>query len=213
MTHAVTPLSLKQLAGLAPLVQISPSRTALLLIDYQREYLDGALPLAEVAAAIAQASRLRQWAVAAGIGRIHIHHHAKSASAALFAPGSSAAAPIEALTPASGEACLIKHLPSAFAGTDLAEHLQKAGVDTLLIAGCMTHNCVDATARDAFHRGYRVAVISDASATRDLPLPGGGIVAAATVQQATLAALADRMVEVFTVAELAALLGGKGGTD
>ena len=213
MTKALTPFSLKQLAGLAPLDCISSPRTALLLIDYQREYLDGALPLAEVALAIAQASRLHQLAVAAGIRIIHIHHHAKSASAALFAPGLAGAAPIAALAPAPGEACLIKHLPSSFAGTDLAERLQQSGVYTLLIAGFMTHNCVDATARDAFHRGYRVAVISDASATRDLPLPGGGIIAAATVQQATLAALADRMADVFAVAELGALLGGKGGTD
>jgi hypothetical protein len=55
----------------------------------------------------------------------------------------------------------------------------------------MTHMCVNSTARDAFNLGYRPAVIASATATRDLPVPGGVPVPASTLQSATLAGIAD----------------------
>ncbi|PKO45749.1 MAG: hypothetical protein CVU31_11155 [Betaproteobacteria bacterium HGW-Betaproteobacteria-4] len=94
---------------------------------------------------------------------------------------------------------------SAFTGTGLLDELQRRGVETLIIAGYMTHNCVDSTARDAFHRGYRVGVVADASATRDLPGPDGQTISAATVHAAVLAGLGDRIAEIIDVATLAAI--------
>jgi nicotinamidase-related amidase len=69
----------------------------------------------------------------------------------------------------------------------------------------MTHNCVDSTAREAFHRGYRVGVVADASATRDLPGPAGKAIPAATVHAAVLAGLGDRIAEIVDVATLKAM--------
>jgi nicotinamidase-related amidase len=66
----------------------------------------------------------------------------------------------------------------------------------------MTHNCVDSTASDAFHRGYRVGIVADASATRDLPGPDGITVPAAMVHAAVLAGLGDRIAEIIDVAML-----------
>ena len=82
------------------------------------------------------------------------------------------------------------------------------GIETLLIAGYMTHNCVDSTAREAFHRGYRVGVVADASATRDLPGPDGKTIPAATVHAAVLAGLGDRIAEIVDVAMLETMKGG-----
>lgn len=76
----------------------------------------------------------------------------------------------------------------------------------MLIAGYMTHNCVDSTAREAFHRGWRVGVVADASATRDLPGPDGSTIAAATVHAAVLAGLGDRIAEIVDRATVEALL-------
>jgi nicotinamidase-related amidase len=56
----------------------------------------------------------------------------------------------------------------------------------------MTHMCVSSTARAALDLGYPVTVAADASATRDLPAPGGGVVSAGDLHRAELAALADR---------------------
>jgi nicotinamidase-related amidase len=180
------------------------AQTAVVLIDYQNEYRSGPLALPDEAIASSVARQLRAWADRAGIAVIHVLHRAP-ATAPIFAPDSSGIEPIVGLAPAEGETVIHKHLPSAFTGTGLAEILQAQGIETLLIAGYMTHNCVDSTAREAFHRGYRVGVIADASATRDLPGPGGKTIPAMLVHAAVLAGLGDRIAEIVDVATLEAM--------
>lgn len=200
--------SLRQIAGLAPSLQagatLVAAKTAVVLIDYQQEYRSGPLALPDEASVTPVACRLRAWAELSGITVIHVLHRA-AAGAALFGEGAPGAAPLAGLVPAAGETVIYKHLPSAFAGTGLAEALQMRSIDTLLMAGYMTHNCVDSTAREAFHRGYRVGVVADASATRDLPGADGKPIPAATVHAATLAGLGDRIAEIVEMATLAAI--------
>jgi nicotinamidase-related amidase len=199
----MTANTLRLLAGLPVGQPFVAEKTALLLIDYQNEYLDGALPLVGVEAALCEARRLQDAATEAGWQVIHIHHVGRPGSP-FFAPGSPGVAPIAALSPAQGEAVVHKAWPSSFVQTPLAELLAQAGIDTLVVAGFMTHNCVDSTARDAFHRGLRVVVAADACATRDLPGADGTVVPAAVVQAGVLAGLGDRVAEVATVAGLLA---------
>jgi len=200
--------TLRQIVGLAPSLTagatLPAAKTALLLIDYQHEYRDGPLALPDEARVTPIACRLRAWADAAGVCVIHVLHRAP-AGAVIFAEGSPGAAPLAGLEPAAGETVIHKHLPSAFTGTGLAEALQARGIENLLVAGYMTHNCVDSTAREAFHRGYRVGVVADASATRDLPGPGGATLAAAQVHAGVLAGLGDRIAEIVDLATLQAL--------
>jgi nicotinamidase-related amidase len=85
-----------------------------------------------------------------------------------------------------------KPLPNSFAKTSLEEALRTAGRDAVLLAGFMTHMCVSSTARAALDLGFPVTIAADATATRDLPDPLGGVVPAETVQRAALAELADR---------------------
>ena len=47
--------------------------------------------------------------------------------------------------------------------------------------------CVNSTARDAFNLGYPPTVVASTTATRQLPVPGGTPVPAATLQTTTLA--------------------------
>jgi hypothetical protein len=51
--------------------------------------------------------------------------------------------------------------------------------------------CVNSTARAGFNRGYAGTVVADATATRDLPNPTGGVVPASAVHAAALTALGD----------------------
>ena len=60
-----------------------------------------------------------------------------------------------------------------------------------MLAGFMTHMCVSSTARDAFNLGCRPTIVASATATRELPVPGGVPVPAMTLQSATLAGIAD----------------------
>ena len=200
--------TLRQIVGVPLSLQagatLHATKTAVVLIDYQNEYRSGPLALPDEPTASNAARQLRAWADQAGIVVIHVLHRAP-ATAPIFAPDSLGATPIAGLVPTEGETVIYKNLPSAFAGTGLNNVLQAQGVEMLLIAGYMTHNCVDSTARAAFHRGYRVGVVADACATRDLPGTDGKTIPAAVVQAAVLAGLGDRIAEVIDVAGLVAL--------
>lgn len=67
------------------------------------------------------------------------------------------------VTPIAGDIEIAKPLFNTFYGTDFDEQLKAKGVETLVVVGFTTDCCVDATCRDAFHRGYHVFVVSDAT--------------------------------------------------
>ncbi len=50
---------------------------------------------------------------------------------------------------------------SGFHNTSLEALLRGLVVDTVILAGVVTNVCVEATARDAFHRDFRFVVLSD----------------------------------------------------
>ncbi len=71
----------------------------------------------------------------------------------------------EYVLPIDNEPVITKEVNSAFIGTDLKERLDKAGINTLVIAGITTNHCVSTTTRMAGNYGYETYVISDATAT------------------------------------------------
>jgi len=190
------PKTLIDLAG-RPRPTIDWSKAAVLLIDHQREYVDGKLPLSGMPAAIAAAAELLALARERGAPVIHIQH-LLPAGAPVFDSAGPFAAFIDKIAPQQGEAVVAKTKPSAFAGTDLEERLRALGVGQLVIAGFMTHVCVSTTTRAAAERGYPVWVVADACATRPLPLPGAEPVAAESIHRATLAALNDAFATVVS---------------
>jgi nicotinamidase-related amidase len=188
------PQTLLEMAGARP----TPARlaeAAVVVIDAQREYVDGVLALPEAGPALDEIGRLLRRARAAGTPVIHVVHQGRAGGA--FAPQSPGAAIAAPAAPAAGEAVVSKGLPNAFAGTDLAARLSALGRSDVVLAGFMTHMCVEATARAALDLGLRPTVVAAATATRDLPDPlSGAVVPAAEVQRNALAALADRFATI-----------------
>jgi nicotinamidase-related amidase len=183
-----TPPTLLALSGVQPQPgQLSGS--VLVVIDAQREYVDGALPLDGIDHALAAGKQLLARARAAGTPVIHVMHRGNGV---LFDPAGPYFAVAAPLAPNSGEAVIEKRLPNAFAGTSLQQILSATGRTRLIVIGFMTHMCVSSTVRAALDLGYATTVVADATATRDLPDGHGGAISAATVQLASLAALADR---------------------
>jgi nicotinamidase-related amidase len=70
------------------------------------------------------------------------------------------------LEPRSGEQVLVKHYPSCFFGTDLAEQLRAAKVDTVIVTGMTTSGCVRASVVDSTSSGFRTIVPREAVADR-----------------------------------------------
>jgi nicotinamidase-related amidase len=189
-TGGAIPRTLLDLAGAAP-PSFDRDRAALVIIDAQREYRSGVLPLTGFDAALARIMSLRKWAHANGVPVIHVQHVARAGSAA-FAEGSAGAEIVPELTPAPGESVVTKRLPNSFAGTDLETVLARDGRRLLVLTGFMTHMCVEATARAALDRNYTSFVVADATATRELTAPDGALLPADAVGRHALAAIADR---------------------
>jgi nicotinamidase-related amidase len=193
--------TLLQMAG-ADLTPPGFADATLVVIDAQREYVDGALPLAGVEAALDRIAAALVRARGAGAPIVHVQH--KGRAGGLFDPDTTAFAIADQAMPVAGETVVHKGLPNAFAGTDLGEVLEQSGRKRLILAGFMTHMCVSATARAALDLGYQSTVLSDATATRDLPDPAGnGVVSAADLHRAELAALSDRFSIVCRLTDLA----------
>lgn len=69
---------------------------------------------------------------------------------------------IDELQPEPDDLLIEKFGYGAFHGTDLDGHLKTLGVRSLVVTGTVTQICVEETAREAFHHGYRTTMVSDA---------------------------------------------------
>jgi nicotinamidase-related amidase len=189
------PVTLRSLYGLAPRTHLETSRTSLLLVDFQQEFFPGGgLPIPLGDACVARGRVLLEAARAAGLRVVHVRNVAARPDAPLFRAGTTGTAFVSALTPRDDETVVTKSMAGAFTRTELSATLEARGIDTVIVAGIMTHLAVDSTVRDAAVLGHHVIVATDATATRDLPG-----VDHRTLQRAALAALADRFADVAPV--------------
>lgn len=165
------------------------SKSALVLIDCQNTYREGIMQLEGVEPALAECAALLERARAAGVPVIHIRHDAGAGSPYdVTAPIGQIADPV---APQGDEPVITKNYPSSFEKTDLDQRLKALGVEDIVLAGFMTHVCVNSTARVAFNLGYRPTVVASATATRSLPAVDGSSLPAKQVHDSALAAVGD----------------------
>jgi nicotinamidase-related amidase len=176
--------------------------TALLIIDLQNDYfpggtmeLEGADQAAQRARSVLQKFRHEKNPV------IHVRHLSVRPGATFFIPGTKGAEIHASVTPLAGETVVEKNFPNSFRATSLQSVLEEKGVKNLVVAGMMTHMCVDATVRHAADAGYKITLLGDACATRQLNF-GGEAVPARQVHAAFLAALNGLYAKVVKTDEL-----------
>ena len=80
--------------------------------------------------------------------------------------GSPDAAMVDELTPTDDEIVFPKTSSSVFISTNIDYVLRNLGTKYLIIAGCLTDQCVDSAVRDACDLGYLVTVPTDACVTQ-----------------------------------------------
>ena len=79
--------------------------------------------------------------------------------------GSREAQVLEEIAPEADEIVLPKSSSSVFISTNLDYLLRNLGVRQLMIAGCLTDQCVESAVRDACDLGYLVTLVTDGCAT------------------------------------------------
>ncbi len=82
-----------------------------------------------------------------------------------IAKGSWEAQVLDAVIPVGDEIVLPKTSSGLFNSTNIEYLLRNIGIDTLVVTGFLTDQCVDHTIRDAADRGFYPVCISDACAT------------------------------------------------
>ncbi len=170
----------------------------LLLIDIQKDYFPGGkmeLQGSEDAGQVV--GRLLSFFRQHRLPITHVQHLSIRPGATFFIPQTSGAEFHLSAKPQDNENVIQKHYPNSFRETMLALHLQQLSIEQLVIAGMMTHMCVDATTRAAADFGYACWIIQDGCATRDLKL-NERIVSASDVHTAFLAALNGTYGRVMT---------------
>ena len=196
-----TPATLLELAG-GTFDTLDWSNCAIVLIDYQNEYVDGAMPLGQAGAnAIANARLLLDKARAQAIPVFHIAHHGED-NGNVFDPLSANVEIIEQLQPHDGETVITKKHPNSFHDTQLQALITAAQKKQIIFAGFMSHMCVSSTARAAFDLGFDSFVCHDACATRDLPSATRETISAEVMHETAMAALQDRFAAMVTTDEL-----------
>jgi nicotinamidase-related amidase len=174
--------------------------STVILVDYQNTYTRGVMELDGWDAALDHAADLLSRARAAGATVIHVAHDDGPGS--VYDVSADIGAIHERVAPIAGEQTVVKHAPNSFVGTNLGDLVDAAGNESLVIAGFMTHMCVNYTSEGAFLRGNAPTVVADACATRSLPSVAGDV-AAADLHRSALAAIGDvYAVVVPTAADL-----------
>jgi nicotinamidase-related amidase len=183
-------------------------RTALVLLNYQRDYLraDGRTPVAQdqvggmIKATNKMIAAMRQQPLPI-IYTLNefspfqpVSDVVQNFSAMRFEAGSALDQRINYL----GGVYFSNQEWDAFANPQFDEHLQLTGVGRLVLAGPYPERSILDTAREAKRRGYAVTVISDAVASSD-----------AQRRDAALQALKEAGIEVMTSDQFIASLGQK----
>ena len=166
----------------------SLSNATLLMVDFQNTYTTGVMELDGWAPALEAAAELLDKARAADTTVIHIINDGGAGTPYDIHAEIGQIHP--RVAPLEHEAVVVKQVPNAFVDTELGTLVKEAGHQDVVIAGFMTHMCVEFTAQGAFLNGLRPTVVADACATRTLEA-NGQQVSAAEVHASALGAIAD----------------------
>ena len=150
---------------------------ALLVIDVQREYFEGAFPIRHPVGHLGTILEVMDAAKKANIPTVVVRHHQPDPESPVFRKGSEMWQLHDEIEARPRDVLIDKQLPGSFTNTELDQFLKEKNVDTVCIAGYMTQVCCDTTAREAFHRGYKVEFLRDATGTLDVENKAGSVTA------------------------------------
>ncbi len=175
-------------------------KRALLIIDVQKEYFSGKLPVTYPENSFENIIKVMDIANENEIHVILIQHTNPGEDAVTFKKGTDEHEISEEILKRNYDKIIEKNLPGSFTGTELESWLKENNIDTVVISGYMTQMCCDTTARQAMHLGFKVEFLRDATGTLDISNSAGEI-NAEELHKAILVTQAMRFSTVMTTEE------------
>ncbi|MVX62681.1 isochorismatase family protein [Clostridium chromiireducens] len=173
-------------------------KKALLVIDVQNEYFTGKLKVTYPQNSLDNILKVMDYAKSNNMIIIIIQHTGLYGDT--FVKNSNEWEIHPKILEKSYDYIIEKTKPSSFHETNLEEILKKENITELFISGYMTQMCCDTTAREAFHKGYSVEFLSDATGTIDVSNEIGTI-SSKDLHKATLIAQSLRFSNVMSSEE------------
>ncbi|MGB7581992.1 MAG: cysteine hydrolase family protein [Sedimentisphaerales bacterium] len=172
-------------------------KRALLVIDVQNVYFAEGLKVVYPPGSFENILKVMDEAASHGISIVVIQHSAITPLSKRFQKGSESWMLHHQIERRKRDVLIEKTFPGSFTGTILESWLWERQVDTVVIAGYMTQMCCDTTARQAFHLGFAVEFLSDATGTLAFSNPAGSVTAE-ELYRAILVTQAMRFSKVIT---------------
>ncbi|MDA0766864.1 MAG: cysteine hydrolase [Verrucomicrobia bacterium] len=155
---------------------MSKQNPALLLIDFQNEFLRRPAMAPYAADVLAAVENTLRKCRSLRLPILHVHTiiaadranrppHWLAESPLACVEGSESAACPPGLEPLDDEPVITKQFYSGFENPLLHRELKRLAIDTLLVAGLYSHACIRSTVLDAYARGYRIPILEDAIAS------------------------------------------------
>ncbi|HWQ19555.1 MAG TPA: cysteine hydrolase family protein [Methanotrichaceae archaeon] len=173
---------------------------ALLVIDVQNEYFTGRLPVTFPEGSLANILKAMDHAAKKEIPVVVIQHTAPSKDSPTFRNESDGWRLHPEVENRKYDILIEKHLPGSFTGTELERWLRERGIEHVAICGYMIQMCCDTTARQAFHLGFGVDFLSDATGALSVQNSAGSI-SDRDLHRAVLVTQAMRFSRVMTTDE------------
>jgi nicotinamidase-related amidase len=187
-------------------MQRLPKNTTLILIDLQKAIDDPSWGVRNNPQAESNVERLLAHWRANGLPVIHVRHVSRFPEST-YRDGQEGVEFKEIALPHPGEAVLTKHVCTAFIGTDLESRLRRSGCEDVVIAGVVTNNSVESTARVSGDLGFRTVVVSDATFTFGRKDFDGRIRTAEEVHSLSLANLEGEYAQICTADQVLEMAG------
>jgi len=175
-------------------------KRALLVIDVQNEYFTGRVKITHPPGSLDNILKMMDCANANGVPIAVVRHTAPQKDSPVFRKGTDAWELHPEIAARKYDMLFEKNLPGSFTGTGLESWLRDNGIETVVITGYMTQMCCDTTARQAFHMGFAVEFISDATGTLAISNSAGSVTAE-ELHRAILVAQAMRFSRVLSAGE------------
>lgn len=176
-------------------------RDALIVIDMQRGFTDGAWGTRNNPSAERQALRLLAHWRDSGRPVIFVRHDSSDPHSPLL-PGTRGNEFMPGFEPREKEWLVAKRVHSAFIGTGLESRLRDAEIAAVTLVGLTTDQCVSTTARMACNLGFRTTVAEDACACFGQRAPDGRMISAEAMHRAHITTLHSEFARVARAGDL-----------